>query len=635
MLTTLLRDRKGSISVLGALSLTSIVGGGAMVVELGNGYVARTANQRVADMAALSAALAYSDKVAAGMTATNQLQAVVDAQVDAIGGAAGIPADRITAHIDAVPGSETAKRIVVVATTRVPLRLARVLNRDGSYPVSSTGSVDVSAAPSTPPSVPPVVGCYMGMKSGVTGISLTGGTNLTASGCGVVTNGSISVTAGPKLIAKDVSAGGTVNDVAKQWGTGGISTTSGGNYNVKSGQAQVTDPLANYTPLNDAFNQLKTPSAFRTPVVPAVPNGNDLTLDWSGNINFKGTKPTWSNNTYTFPAGTYNFKNVTLPGGMKLVFQGPTNITVSGTLNQGGGSDIIIGDGPVTLANSFTMNAAVTMGTGAHSFGGDITPQSFTLTLGAGDVNIAGGINQGGGGTIVFGAGNYAIGKLSGSANSINQGGGSRLTFGNGTFSLAGDVTTAGGTSLTFGDTAYHYIKGSLNLSGSVTFGKGFYIIGTCTVVTAPTTCIGGNFNNGTGGYMYGTDTTFILGGTVNLSGGTSLSLSAPKKGSLWGIIDILFATRSSAASKISGGSGNSYNGTFYAPNSDFTLDGGGSLTSPTNGCLMMLFGTLTLSGGTNSASACTDLINALPPTSGTGSGSGSGTSTTTIVLKK
>ena len=50
---------RGSIMVLAALSLTAVMGMSGLAVEVGTGYAAKTRNQRVADMAALGAALAY------------------------------------------------------------------------------------------------------------------------------------------------------------------------------------------------------------------------------------------------------------------------------------------------------------------------------------------------------------------------------------------------------------------------------------------------------------------------------------------------------------------------------------------------------------------------------------------------
>src|SRR3546814_18894108 len=73
MFSKLDTDDRGNVSLLGAASLIAIVGLAAFAVELGQGYSARVENQRVADTAALGAALAYSgSEDVAVLTATAQ-----------------------------------------------------------------------------------------------------------------------------------------------------------------------------------------------------------------------------------------------------------------------------------------------------------------------------------------------------------------------------------------------------------------------------------------------------------------------------------------------------------------------------------------------------------------------------------
>ncbi|MFN3798301.1 MAG: pilus assembly protein TadG-related protein, partial [Sphingobium yanoikuyae] len=49
----------GSVSVVAALSLIGVIGMAGLAVDLNRGYERRIATQRVADMAALAAAVAY------------------------------------------------------------------------------------------------------------------------------------------------------------------------------------------------------------------------------------------------------------------------------------------------------------------------------------------------------------------------------------------------------------------------------------------------------------------------------------------------------------------------------------------------------------------------------------------------
>ena len=601
----LFRDRKAAVSVLGALALPSVIGASALAVELGAGYNARVENQRVADLAALAAATALAAKY-------DTTTIVPSAQ--AIGAAAGI--SDVAASYEVVDANTW--RIKVVVATSVPVRLASLVYSGARYTVRSVSYAKVikgvpaggnGGSGGTSQSGP----CFFGTGSGSAGgISLTGGTSISAASCSVFTNGSLSLTSGTTLNVTNVTTAGTVTDTAAQWGTPGIKKTG----TITQGAAVREDPLANNQAVNAALAKLGN---YTAPVIPTVQTGADLNPQWyPTTLSHSGYNATWnsSTSTYTFPPGTYRIKNINNQGGMKLVFTGPTDVTVSGTINVGGG--IAIGDGPVTFSQAFTVNGTVTMGAGNHAFGGNITlGGGATFVLGAGNVDIAGGIDQSGGGTITFGNGNYAIGKLS-SGNAINQGGGAKLTFGNGPFSANGNIVTAGGTSLVFGQSAYHYINGNMNLSGGATLGSGFYIIN-------------GNFTNGTGGYMSGNAITLILAGTMQMSGGTSLALYAPSATSTWGIPQILVATKSTAATTFSGGSNNLYSGVFYTPNSAVTLSGGAALGSPqastglTDPCLMFIFKKLNLDGGTTAASYCSAIATMSTDTGSGTAGTGTG----------
>ena len=67
----LLNAREGSVLVLGALSLASVMGMSGLAVEIGNAWTIKVQRQRVADIAALGSALAYKNSQSqAVLTAT-------------------------------------------------------------------------------------------------------------------------------------------------------------------------------------------------------------------------------------------------------------------------------------------------------------------------------------------------------------------------------------------------------------------------------------------------------------------------------------------------------------------------------------------------------------------------------------
>lgn len=537
ILRRILVAERGTIMVMAAFALTAVMGMTGLAVEVGNGYSTKIRNQRVADMAALGAAQAYQ---------TNQSAAIATQVAKDIVAASGLPAGanpRITVNAPVTINGSSA--IQVSVTTAVPIRLAQVVvhDTDSSYDVTTTAAV--SLVSTSPPA------CIVALSNaGSYGVSTTGGTTLTANNCAVVTNSGVSATSGTKITAAKVVAGKTVNDVAAQWNTPGITTTPTAN-NIKQNQGTpANDTVGTDARVIAGFAKIGT---YTTPTAPA--NGAQA---WNFDYNHSGAVAAYWNSgsqTYTVPAGIYSkITSMSVAGGMTVTFQGSSTITMSGSLTVGGGGKISIG--------------------------------ATTLDVG-GQVNLSGGA------TMSVASGNVAIGN-NGSGSAIYVDGGSTLTFGDGAFSANGSVVTSGGSNLTFGATASHYINGALNLNGSSTFGAGAYYIN-------------GGFTNNTGGSMTGSGVTFFMAGSLTLTGGTSMTMSAPTTDAGGGITDLLFATKTSTQTKLGGGSSNTYAGLVYAPNSDMVMDGGAGATGGGR-CFMLVVNTFAMNGGTAAGTACSSL---------------------------
>lgn len=559
-----LRDSvRGGVALIGALSLTTLVGMGAFAVEAVQGYAADTQNQRIADMAALAGALAYNvGSNASEMTAT--AKAVVVAQ--------GLPAT--AADVQFVTDAATSKQLVqVTVTTEVPLTLGRVFTSALSYEVTAVGSATVSAtAIVTPP-------CVAALSATPTyGVTMSGGTRLAAAGCAINTNSGVSVSGGAQITSTtQVNAGKSISV------TGGASITTSptaGN-TVQNKVNAASDWMKDDTTLKSLLCQVNKVAGTTDAdyadgnivctdptVAPSAYGTQDIDLNYSP---IPALAPYRSGSTYAIPASFWaaygnKIRNLTLQGGITATLQGPLNLSI----NQ------------------------VTMGGGTH------------LHFGSGNISIAGKLDVGGGSDIDFDVGvgnNITIGSVGSTA--INIGGGGKVCFtlncvaptvATGTFSVGGDIISAGGSTIVFPKAASHVIKGNLTLSGGSTLGSGNYIIK-------------GNFTNNTGGTMSGTEVTFGMGGTFTLSGGTSLDLAAPGALSSYGVPGVLFATKSTTATAIGGGSNNKYAGLLYAPKSDLTISGGGSMSANGSACMMMILNTLTLSGGgASSTGVCSSL---------------------------
>ncbi len=563
----LARATKGGVAVIGALSLSVMIGMGAFAIEISQGYSAKTNNQRIADMAALAGALAYNvNSNSAEMIATTR--AVVRAQ--------GLqPSD---ATVALTTDSATGKQLVqVTVTTSVSLSLARVFTSDTSYTVSAVAFATTTSTTSvTPP-------CIAALASSPTyGVTMDGGTMLSAPGCSVDANAGITVPWGTYITAQQANSGKSVSNPGS-----GLTTSPTANNIVQNKVNAATDWMKDDSDLKGALCKVNRMSGASdadypdgntvctTPLVtPTAVSGG--AQNWNLNYSPSGeVQAAWFNsstNTYTIPAhasGGREIATLTISGGITAIFQGPTNLTIT-SISMGG----------------------------------------TALHFPNGNMNIAGRITVSGGAVVTFdvGVGNtISIGQTSGT--SINVGGGSKLCFtplsgsncaaptaAAGTFSLGGSVVTSGGSQVVFPKAVIHAIDGNLSSSGSMTFGSGTYFVD-------------GNFTNSTGGAMTGTDLTFALSGTVSLAGGTSLDLAAPTSVSSYGVPGLLFATKTSAATSIGGGATGRYAGLLYAPKSSLTISGGASVSANASNCLMMILNTITLTGGgTSSTGACSAL---------------------------
>lgn len=523
----LLAAERGTIMVMAAFALTAVMGMSGLAVEVGNGYSTKIRNQRVADLAALGAAQAYQN----GQSATVATQVAKD-----IVAASGLPASAATVDASGKVGGVNAVQVTV--TTAVPVRLAQAVMNNTSYNVTSYAAASLVST-STP-------GCITALSSAVAyGVSTTGGTHLTASGCAVLTNSGVSATAGTSITASQVVAGKTVYDQPTTWnGAPAITTTPTANNIKQNKSGAASDTVGGDARVIAGFAKV----GHADPVTPPPGTAQAWTFDSSHS---GAVAPFWNGSAYVVPAGTYNVTNMNV--NTNVTFQAGSTVYVSGNISVGGGMKLV-------MAANTTLN-------------------------------IGGKIDVGGAATMSVASGNTTIGKDS-SGTSINIGGSGVVSFGDGTFSANGNITTQGSSSITFGATASHYINGSLTLNGSASFGAGGYYIN-------------GNFTGSSSGNLTGSGVTFFLAGSISASGASAMNLAAPTTDAGGGITDLLFATKSTAQTKLGGGSSAIYAGVVYAPNSDMVMDGGAGAAG--NGrCFALVVNTFTMNGGTAAGTACT-----------------------------
>ena len=131
----------------------------------------------------------------------------------------------------------------------------------------------------------------------------------------------------------------------------------------------------------------------------------------------------------------------------------------------------------------------------------------------------------------------------------------------------------------------------SLNVSGTVVFKPGIYIID-------------GTFSNTGNSTITGEDVTFVIGGNVTLNGNVTMKLSAPKTGPYAGML--FFGDRDPQLEKvqITGNANSIYTGAIYFPTGNLVYTGS---SAQVGGCTQIVANTIEFTGNSNLHSTCGD----------------------------
>ena len=481
-------DTGGSISVLAAFVLVGAIGVSALALEYGHGLLQKTENQRAADLAAYGGALVYGStgSTADATSAANNIVALNGLSGDA------------TPSVVTSPTGDGNNAVKVTVTSNVPLLLARVLTTSTTMPVSATAYAEIkSDAP----------GCVIALSGSGSGVSLSGGTSITADNCAVASNNAVTLTGGTKITAKNIDYGtsysvGGGSSIVPPSGTASVTyskvTTSDplSPSSGSPGSTEVTNATAHlgFNASGACAGTAGTVCAITSPSAPAVPGtpptgGKVVSFAYSA-VPQSGL-PTnctdsYASSTHTVTCtgnGPFNIQSITMGGGLTINFNpsgSPSAVyNFSSSIGSTGGDPVSFGPGTYNVNGSITSTSAgMTFGAGTYNIWGSITTAA-TSTFGAGTYNVANGIIIGGGSTTSFGAGNFNIGKGTGSCNGSTGYSicdtGTALTFGGpSTFVLAGGIYVGGGSTLSMGSgTTNSYEIGAANDGFSINIGGG------------------------------------------------------------------------------------------------------------------------------------------------------------------
>lgn len=625
------RDRRGSVTIMSSVLLPIVIGVVALVAEFGSGLLTRVENQRVADLAAFAGAIAYNSS---GSTTT------MNAAIAKVATLNGMPTGTVSGTLVTSPTGSGNQAVSVTVSTSKLLLLAPVLGSNSSLTINAGAQAEIAAQ---------ATGCIIALNGSGTGVTLSGGTSVTAANCAVASNSTVTVPCGTYITTKYVNYN---SSTAPSEPCSGIQPPSGTS-SVRIIKASTSDPLSGNSGVSTATSRLATVAAYTAPTATFTTTGTSIDFAWDQTATKNaaiaaGCTAAFSGSTWTLtcPAGTRNFGNITAGGGITVNFNtggaatnvynfsgsisatngstalsfGPGTYNVAAGVTVSGGTPMVFGAGTFKIGQSTsscngsgTYSICVT-GSASITFGG---PSTFTLPAG---------ISNNGQTSITFGSGStnsYAIGAGS-TGDALNMSGSAKTLFADATgttFKLVGNVNLpGGGTCLGFPVASQHDIKGFLSASGGVVLGAGNY---TVTGYVALGATSGGNVSCwGSSVGVSGTNVTLTIGASSTVSCGyypvttsgfcigsgyQNVTLVAPSSGTYanLAVIGPVSSTNSAGASFTAGASGTSISGALYFPYGPVTLSGGASLGGGTGQCLQVIGSQVTLSGGTAVASAC------------------------------
>jgi hypothetical protein len=620
MLGELLHDRRATVTIIMVGMIAAVIGVGAFAVEVGSAYAARVSNQRFADAAAYAGALAYS--------ANGNSTAAMNVAVSRIATLNGLASAAVTASVVTSPTGSGNSAVLARATTSVGLQLARVFQNNASMSVSAAAYAELK---------PSGAACMVGLSGSGNSIIENGGATVVGTGCAVAAKSNLSLTGGSSLTAQGAYAGGTVS----QNGGSTITTTPTAN-NIVPNYAGVSDPVAGNASLQAAFTALSSLSG--TVPNPTTPGGGTaLNFVWSpsgtcppggtstdplcpyfsgtGGLYNKGTLPCSAIDTITVAGGVsvhisampgcnYTVANGITNSGTLLqidgtvgswyvikgsatyginasaqtIFGGATTFWVGGGIKVGGGKSLTLGN-----ATNFYVNAGIT------TCGSSTTNFTANRYLIQGAVNLAGTVNWNTTGTNrstqFFNA--VSLGYVPAPlCDPINSAGGGTFTFGDGTYSTNGNLTLSSGPT--------YFSNSQLSIHGNLLVSSGASLCGT------PAPCGSGT-----------SKMTIVDDGTNTINGGATMNIAAPLSGATYGIPGIVlagnYADTGNYTQMFSGGTGGTYAGVIYFPNTNVKFSGGAS-TGGTN-CFEIVANVIQMTGGSTTASTCVGYGASVGPT--------------------
>lgn len=422
--------RRGAVALIVALVLPVLLGVIALALEVGSWATARIDVQRQADIAAMTAAVQYANGVSSATTAAQQStlsNAAITAgtKLSAVNGVTA--ANNASLALTQVSGVTSASDVAFKAVTsrQMSLSIGRVLSNLTSVTISSTAIAEITG--SVGGGGQPCVFSLDKTSTG-TGVSVTGNSHVTASGCTVRSNNGIKILGSSSITADAVYAQeatqpynfDTLQQIldnssyvantastesvcgAASPGTGCSGSSSGGLAwplaGPYSGWGTVTDPKSSLYGITNPIGADPYPLLFNlASSTISDPYANDSTM------------ATLASNLTTYT------QSATQPATSSGIY--PSYNVTNGWTNDGG--SVSAGSYPFVYVSN-----------------------GMNLTMNSGTYYIAGNFDITGGSTVTLSPGTYYVG------GNVSVGGGTTLTGTGVTFVVGGSVYLGGGASI-------------------------------------------------------------------------------------------------------------------------------------------------------------------------------------------
>ena len=629
MFAALFKDRRASVSIVGALVLPLLIGIVGLVAEFGHGLLNKVEDQRVADLAAYAGATAYN------ATASTTTMNSVIANVASLN---GIPSADVTGSLVTSPSGDGNQAVKVVVATSDSLILSQVIGSSATLPVSGTAFAELKAnAP----------GCIIALNTAGSGITLSSAASVTADACAVDSNATVSV---PCSTTITTIAVGYDSASAPSQPCSGIQPPAGIGA-VKVLKTLTADPLLGNSAVSTATARLATVAALTSPAAPSVSAGGDISFALGAGSTVAqaaadGCTASLSGSlwTVTCPSGgTYHFGNIVASSAINVHFNtagsAATTYDFSGGVSVTSASTMAFGPGTFNIAKGVTISSASSGAIGAGTF--NIGPSASTCTDGGkyslcvasstsltfggpSNFTLGGGVYAGSSATVTLGSGttnSFDIGSSS-NGNALNTSSASNVIFADATgvsslFEMVGNVNAVSAACVALGDANEHDINGAIIAASasSATLGSGVY---TVHGYLDDESASGGGSCLGSSAGKAGTGVTFVLDAANTPASGScahlaicvlsasGASLVAPTTGATAGLAVIgPVSSANTAGALFESASSGSFSGVVYMPNGPITVSSASSLGGGSGQCLELIGSQVTVSSASAVGSTC------------------------------